>query len=509
MLMPTSSEFVALCRAQVVLLTQVLGASLSVVYLTQELVEGAKTQFEPVMAYPENAIDWRSINMPRSLLSALSKADSMPRLPADSALSQAADFVDLPLQPLAVKPSERVVPWNHTVVNHAAYDGSNPSGTNDAGAGDAALVPAYRVVLPLMHANVVLGLLVTERHDRLWTEWEQAQIHQIADTLAIACVLDQRYQWLEQDHRQLQQLQAQQHDYQDNLLHQVRNSLTALQTFGKLMLKRLLPGDANQEIAASLVRETLRLRDLAQQFESTNLVTDTPIPPLLLPQVEEGQPSDYATGSASPQTTPPLPLLPAAGFLSGKTLLLDSCAVMTVLEPLLASTRAIAQERSLGLHTDIPDSLPLVQANVPVLREVLSNAIDNALKYTPAGGHLLLQVRHTAVSDPESPLIQESRPVANPLFTFLQIAVTDTGPGIPPQDLTHIFERHYRGVQAQTEIPGSGLGLSIAHALMTQMHGKIQVLSPARIEDLDPSLAAIMQSQGSGTTVVVWLAIAQ
>ncbi|HBY80405.1 MAG TPA: hypothetical protein DEG47_26095, partial [Cyanobacteria bacterium UBA11148] len=45
---------------------------------------------------------------------------------------------------------------------------------------------------------------------------------------------------------------------------------------------------------------------------------------------------------------------------------------------------------------------------------------------------------------------------------MMGIAICDTGPGIPPEDLEHLFERHYRGVQAGTSIPGTGLGLAIA-----------------------------------------------
>ena len=566
--MPISSEFVALCRGQIGLLTHSLGASLSVVYLTQELAEGVEARLVPIMAYPETAADWRMQGGLRSLVAGIDTVLSPPLQTVDPGLSAKAlpniNSSDAAIDASALSPEDMAQPIADAGAHSDVEAGSNSN------AGHASLLPDCRVVLPLMHEDVVLGLLVTERHDRPWTDWEQSQIHHIADTLAIACVLDQRYQWLEREQQQQQQLQAQRHDQLDNLLHQFRNSLMALQTFGKLILKRLLPGDANHDVATSLVRETARLRDLAQQLETAvagaaaiNTV------PLSLPPASGDGPLEWRQidpGGVLQNAHVPA-LLPAAGSSAGTSLPLESCSITTVLEPLVASARAIAAERSLTLHTDIADDLPPIWANGQVLREVLSNAIDNALKYTPAGGHVLIQVQledaigqgagsgseappvhHTlsprdatgtingncrstltpdaagaakdedfgerqasALERQEQTLAQNSMlPRNEPRLerSFLNIAVTDTGPGIPPQDLPHVFERRYRGVQTQTGVPGSGLGLSIAHDLVLQMQGKIQVLSPALMQNRDGSLDQIRNAQGPGTTVVVGLPIA-
>ncbi|MBW4695261.1 MAG: sensor histidine kinase [Lyngbya sp. HA4199-MV5] len=498
--MLTSPEFIALCRAQIVLLTQALGASLSVVYLTEELAEGADTQLIPVIAYPESAVDWQTRGSSRSLLSTIAMPQSPPRLLADAHPDppQTKQLPEVSSSRLPARAIESSSGSLEAKVDRTAR--SNSARANSKRVGRAAIVAERRVVLPLMHEEAVLGLLVTERNDRPWTEWEQAQIHQIAETLAIACVLDQRYQWLKQDHHQQQLLQAQQHDLVDNLLHQFRNSLTALQTFGKLIFKRLLPGDANREIAASLVRETTRLRDLAQQLETAVAETEVIKAPLALPPALDDRTEEAVADKtmAVGQEAQGPPLLPASGLLSGKALILEPCDLATVLEPLLASTRAIAHERSLTLMTDIPEALPPVQANMQGLREVLSNAIDNALKYTPASGVVLIQARMGSIANQHSADTVPS----------VEIAITDTGPGIPPQDRLHLFERRYRGVQAQTGIPGSGLGLSIAQALVTQMRGEITVLSPAQPNHLIQQAMKMTVPDGFGTTVVVRLAIA-
>jgi signal transduction histidine kinase len=137
-----------------------------------------------------------------------------------------------------------------------------------------------------------------------------------------------------------------------------------------------------------------------------------------------------------------------------------------------------------------------VWGNAKALREVLSNLIDNALKYTPAGGQIDIRVGETR----QTP--QKER---------LGIAISDSGPGIPPQDLEHLFERHYRGVQASTAIPGTGLGLAIAKELVEQMQGEIEVFSPAQSlwtkQNSESATERDRDNLERGTTFVVWLTI--
>jgi signal transduction histidine kinase len=308
-----------------------------------------------------------------------------------------------------------------------------------------------RLVLPLIHEEMVLGLLVTERIDRHWTVTERQQIDRIIQTLSLACVLDQRSQWWQQQQMRQQQLQAQQHDVMDNLVHQFRNPLTALRTFGKLLLKRLPEDDRNREAAASIVRESDRLQELLLQIDRAI-------------DLSESFPDELRVSTpALPEsgTLPEAGKLPKAGTL-GERLALKPCDVRGILQLLVVSAGLVAQEKPVALHTEFAAIVPLVNANASALREVLSNLIDNAVKYTPAGGEVHIR------------LVAESGQVA--------VWVTDNGAGIPDGDLAQLFQRHFRGVQAATEIPGTGLGLSIARELVEQMQGDIQVFSPLRAE---------------------------
>ncbi|MEH1855754.1 MAG: ATP-binding protein [Nostoc sp.] len=445
MLMSASSDFLALCREQIALLTQGLGATLSIVYLTQELVEtpAGDAKLIPVVIYPETAL-----------------------LPPGEETAEATAYKQLQVGNVFVLPNHQ---RRLLTTGLESPTSSRESEIPDASQPDLKeeyLLSGNQIVLPLVYEGVMMGLLVTGRKDRAWNEHEQSQIQRIAQTLAIACILDQRRAWFEQQLREQQILQEKQRDLLDNLLHQFRNPLTALRTFGKLLLKRLRPADTNRDVANSIVRESDRLQELLQQFEQVIDLTETDLAPLLT------EDEVFVEATIQKDAKPPL-LLPGTGDKA------VDCSLTDILEPLLISAKAIAQERKLKLITEIQQNSSLVRANVKALREVLTNIIDNALKYTPTGGKIL---------------IQAGQEKAN----FQGIVISDNGPGIPPQDLEHLGERHYRGVQAQTEIPGTGLGLAIAKQLIEQMQGEIEVFSPAINSKLTSPNAP-------GTTFIIWL----
>lgn len=455
MLMPASSEFVTLCQAQVDLLTQSLGAALSVVYVTEELVEEKETKLIPIVAYPEAEVIYsekRSLSLLPSELQGMSAKRRLPSAMDEDGL----------------------------ILGDWARDEEKSSPGEEEG-WDHSLLQQRQIVFPLIHDEVVMGLLVTSRGDRAWNEAERTQIEEIAQTIAIGCILDQRSQWMEQRFMEQQRLQAQQNDLLHNLLHQLRNPLTALRTFGKLLVKRLGLNDKNGEFASNILRESDRIQDLLQQFDRVIDLTDD----LNQPQ-EDGFLDNLLTISPveskvetekGKSVKQPLLLLPESGLV--EIPVLSACSLVKVLDSVLAAAFAIAQERNLTFKAVIPENLPTIKCNIKALTEVLSNIVDNALKYTPSGGKIFVEIKQKDTPDGK----------------FLGVAVSDNGPGIPEQDLEHLFERGFRGVKEKTEIPGTGLGLAIAQELVQQMQGKIEVFSPAKhpeIKDL-------------GTTFIVWL----
>lgn len=95
-----------------------------------------------------------------------------------------------------------------------------------------------------------------------------------------------------------------------------------------------------------------------------------------------------------------------------------------------------------------------VRADPGALDELFANLLDNAIRYTPAGGSVTTEVNGTDA--------------------WAAVTVRDTGPGIAPEDLEHIFDPFYRG-QAQKSIPGTGLGLPIVKKIVEAHGGRIEV----------------------------------
>lgn len=146
--------------------------------------------------------------------------------------------------------------------------------------------------------------------------------------------------------------------------------------------------------------------------------------------------------------------LQAGGSLSAAKV---NCDLADVLDHVVSLVRLDADVR--GLHlTHTVSSRPLwLYADRQQLERILLNLLSNAVKYTPAGGSV--QVRAQLIGQ------------------YVEVEVRDTGYGIPPQEIPHIFERFHRVERLQTKAPGAGLGLAITKALIEEHHGDIAVQS--------------------------------
>lgn len=151
------------------------------------------------------------------------------------------------------------------------------------------------------------------------------------------------------------------------------------------------------------------------------------------------------------------------------------------------------------LSEEIKEQLPLAQENAQTvrrtgierllvegdenqLRQIIRNLLNNAIKYTPQGGQIICDTLLLIPPFTSKTEKYENWPGSADLSPrcWAALRIIDNGLGISAKDLPHIFERFYR-VRAQGNIPGSGLGLSIAQELIELHHGYIKVTSiPAK-----------------------------
>ena len=124
----------------------------------------------------------------------------------------------------------------------------------------------------------------------------------------------------------------------------------------------------------------------------------------------------------------------------------------------LRDMEALAEAREIDLRSDLRAGT--VTGDPQRLRQLLAILLDNALKFSPPGGRVTVESRRSG-----------SR------VTF---SVTDTGPGIPPGDLSRVFERFYRADKARGPQAGTGLGLAIAKWIVEAHHGRISAESPGQ-----------------------------
>jgi PAS domain S-box-containing protein len=115
------------------------------------------------------------------------------------------------------------------------------------------------------------------------------------------------------------------------------------------------------------------------------------------------------------------------------------------------------KSKNIQVHMDVGTALPALRANPIRLRQVLDNVVGNAIKYSYPNGEIFVSIQ-----------FEENQII---------LKVTDHGPGIPPADQPHIFDKFYRGTNITSEVEGSGLGLAIVKNIVENHLGRIWVES--------------------------------
>jgi signal transduction histidine kinase len=219
---------------------------------------------------------------------------------------------------------------------------------------------------------------------------------------------------IEADVNELRRQDQLRRDLVANIAHDLATPLTAIQGFSEALADNvIIDPAARQETAQRIGREVQRLRRMVAEIRQMS-------------SLEAGQTK--------------LDLAP-----------LD---LQTLVDETLAVIAPECESKGITVHNDITPNMPAVLADSDRITQVLLNLLDNARRHTPKGGML--------------------RVGAQVYGTFLLLSIQDTGTGINPQDVPHIFERFYRADRSRTTTTGgSGLGLAIVKAIITAHRGNV------------------------------------
>jgi signal transduction histidine kinase len=135
----------------------------------------------------------------------------------------------------------------------------------------------------------------------------------------------------------------------------------------------------------------------------------------------------------------------------------ESFMIAELVADVMMAYQLKADEKNILLNIQAPDNLPLVFADISLTERVLQNLLDNAFKFTPAGGSITIFLSETNKG--------------------VQVIVRDTGVGISPEDLTYIFERYKQIHPRPSEVKGMGIGLAIVKKILELHHATINVSS--------------------------------
>ena len=214
----------------------------------------------------------------------------------------------------------------------------------------------------------------------------------------------------------IRQLEQARKEFVANVSHELKTPLTSIRGYAETLRMGAL---ADGEVAPRFVQ---KIEDNATQLQ--NLIEDL----LRLAEIESGR--------------------------------VEMCPEAISLREAVAAVRANFEETMIAKQQRFSTSIPdvQVQAEPSALKQILSNLVDNAGKYTPAGGSISVSAQ-----------LEDK---------LCKVIVSDTGIGIPAPDLPHVFERFYRVDKARSrEVGGTGLGLAIVKHLVQTHGGEVEVSS--------------------------------
>jgi signal transduction histidine kinase len=255
--------------------------------------------------------------------------------------------------------------------------------------------------IPLITKNKVVGVLeVINKRKGKFTDPDESMLSVLGAQAAVAIENARLFQ---------------QSDLIAEFVHELRTPLASLSTATYLLLRPEMSREQRDQIVNNIHNETLRLNSLASSF-------------LDLARLESGRVQFRKTR------------------FSVADLLYECRDVMM----------SKAQETNIQIRVDVPNDMPLMEADRDKIKQVVLNLLSNAIKYNRQNGFVTI-----------SGAFDENT---------ISVIVQDTGLGIPEESIPHLFEKFYR-VREHEGASGTGLGLSISKEIIQGHNGRIEVKS--------------------------------
>jgi signal transduction histidine kinase len=248
---------------------------------------------------------------------------------------------------------------------------------------------------------------------------------------------------------QVQNSRQMEKDFVANVSHELKTPLTSIQGFAQA----ILDGAVTDMVGARRAAQTI--------FDETGRMTRLVGDLLTLARFESGQ-------------------IPLAH---------DSVDLASLVPVWVERFRPRASALGESIVTVI-DPMPPITGDAGRLEQVVTNLIDNALKYNQPGGSVTVTAKNLVESKTKNVAPLRRRAIEAAPSQWVVVEVSDTGAGIPKEDLPRLFERFYRGDKARGG-GGTGLGLSIANEIIRAHGGRIEVQSV----------------QGQGSTFTIFLPV--
>lgn len=293
-------------------------------------------------------------------------------------------------------------------------------------AGVAASLYTRRLTRPLLEISQAAASMARGDFSRQVSEGGAREIHDLAVSFNSMS-------------RQLADIERTRRDFIANLSHELRSPMTNISGFIQGLLDGTIPDGERRHYLQVVLDETNRLGKLVAGL-------------LNLSRMEN---------EANP-------------------LALSSFNINELIRVVLIPRVSQIEEKSIDLALDFAEESSLVRADRDQIEQVLINLLDNAVKFTPRGGHIRVS---TAVQDADT----------------LRVRVIDDGIGVLPEDRPHIFERFYKADKAHTVGKGTGLGLAISKRIM-ERHGQALVLEDGTEgSSFAFTLSRVHEAQGAET----------